>query len=101
MTRPSRRPLKHLGALHGSGVVSIENGQQSLGLVSYEIDGYLDRTTRSASGQIEGAVSVLAQAFRAGGASLALSNGPSVDIVLSDPQGGPTAEVDVSGAFPL
>ena len=71
MTRPSRRPLKHLGALHGSGVVSIENGQQSLGLVSYEIDGYLDRTTRSASGQIEGAVSVLAQAFRAGGASLA------------------------------
>ena len=101
MTRPNRRPLKHLGTLHGRSMVSIENGERSLGPVSYEIDGYLDGTSRSANGQIEGDISVLAQAFRAGSASLALDGGSSVEVVLSDPQGGPTAEINVSGAFPL
>lgn len=101
LTRSNRRPLKHLGTLHGRGMVSIKDGERSLGPVRYEIDGYLDRTTRSANGEIEGDISVLAQAFGAGSASLALDGGPSVEVVLSDPQGGPTAEISVSGAFPL
>ena len=101
MIQSGRRQLKYLGTLHGDGMVSVENGARSLGRVSYEIDGYLDRTTRSASGQIEGAGLVLAQAFHAGAVSLALGDGSSLDIVLSDPQGGGTAEISVRGAFPL
>jgi hypothetical protein len=51
---------------------------------------------RWANGQIEGA-DFLAQAFRAGGASIALPNGNSVDILLFDPDGDSTAEIAVSG----
>ena len=102
MTWFGNRPsLKHLGTLHGCGGLSIGNGTQSLGPVTYEIDGYLDRTTRSANGQIEGDRYVLAQAFRAGSASIALEGGPLVNIVLVDPQDGPTAEITVSGRCPL
>ena len=102
MTWFSKAPsLKHLGTLHGIGSLSIDNGGQSLGSVRYEIDGYLDRARRSANGRIQGDVAVLARAFRAGAATIALTSGPSVNIVLSDPQGGPSAEVDVSGRFPL
>ena len=93
--------LKHLGTLHGRGRLSISDGEQSLGAVAYEIDGYLDRTIRSANGQIEGDVAVLARAYQAGGAAITLAEGPSVDVVLSNPQGGTTAEVTVSGRFPL
>ena len=102
MTWFSKAPsLKHLGTLHGIGSLSIDKGGQSLGSVRYEIDGYLDRARRSANGRIQGDVAVLARAFRAGAATIALTGGPSVNIVLSDPQGGPSAEVDVSGRFPL
>lgn len=102
MTCFGKRPsLKYLGALHGSGSLFIGNGERSLGLVGYEIDGYLDRTMRSANGQIEGDSTVLAQAFQAGAARIVLAGGPSVEVVLSDPQGGPTAEITVSGRFPL
>jgi hypothetical protein len=97
----NRSPLKHLGTLHGSGSLSIGNGEQRLGPVRYEIDGYLERTMRSANGQIEGEIAVLEQAFRAGAACIALEGGSSIDVVLSDPRGGPTAEIVVSGRFPL
>jgi 20S proteasome alpha/beta subunit len=95
----NRSSLKHLGALHGSGTLSA--GKQCFGSVSYEIDGYLERSVRSANGQIEGDVAVLEQAFRAGAARIALEGGSSIEVVLSDPQGGPTAEIKVSGHFPL
>ncbi len=95
-----RASLKCLGTLHGSGSLSIHDGKH-LGSVGYEIDGYADRTIRSADGQVEGKSSVLAQAFRAGAARIVLNGGSSVDIVLSDPQGGQTAEIKVSGRFPL
>ena len=102
MTSFGNRPsLKYLGTLHGSGSLSIRNRRQHLGSVSYEIDGYLERTTRSANGQITGDIAVLEQAFRAGAARIALEGGPSIDVVLLDPQGGPTAEIQVSGRFPL
>ena len=97
LNKPS---LKHLGTLHGNGSLSITAGEL-LGPVTYEIDGYLDRDLRWANGQIEGAIPVLAQAFRAGGASIALPDGQSVDILLFDPEGSSTAEITVSGGFPL
>jgi|SoiMethySBSTD1v2_1073268.scaffolds.fasta_scaffold662682_1 hypothetical protein len=95
----NRSSLKYLGTLHGSG--SLSSGKKRLGLVSYEIDGYLERTIRTANGQITGDIAVLEQAFRAGAACIALEGGSSVDVDLADPQGGPTAEIDVSGRFPL
>jgi hypothetical protein len=69
--------------------------------VSYEIDGYLDRTMRSANGQIEGESAVLGEAFGAGDAAIVLESGRVIRVVLSNPFGGPTAEVEVSGRFPL
>jgi len=95
-----RRTLKHLGTLHGTGNLVIENGEQNLGIVTYEIDGYRDQTQRSANGQIEGGADILAQAFAAGGACIAVTGGEPFDIVLADPLGGPTAEVTVNGRFP-
>ena len=101
MTRVNKMAsLKHLGSLHGQGGLSIGKGASSLGLVRYEIDGYRERTRRFANGQVEGDVSLLEKAFRAGGAVIALAEGPLVDIVLSDPEGGPTAEIVISGRSP-
>ena len=101
MTRLGKNhSLQYLGTLRGSGSLSLRDGQ-SLGAVTYEIDGYCNRLARSANGQIAGDDTVLTQAFRAGLASLLLSNGASVEVVLADPQGQSTAEVQVHGAFPL
>jgi hypothetical protein len=96
----TRSSLKHLGTLHGRGALSVESGGQSLGEVIYEIDCYARRLLRSDNGQIEGRADVLAQAFRAGTACIVLEDGQFIDVVLSDPRGGPTAEVRVSGRFP-
>ena len=86
--------------LHGEGTLLGQEGRQ-LGHVIYEIDGYVDHGTRSANGQIEADPSILDQGFRAEYASMVLSNGRCIQVDLSDPQGGPTAEVQVRGGFPL
>jgi hypothetical protein len=74
---------------------------EELGSVTYEIDGYLDQATSSANGQIEGESAALGEAFGAGDATIVLESGRLIHVVLSDPHGGPTAEVRVSGRFPL
>ena len=94
-------PLKHLGSLRGNGSLSAAGGREGLGPVVYEIDGYLDRTARSANGKVEGDACALAKAFRAGAATLSLSSGASVNVVLSNPQGDSAAEITVTGGFPL
>jgi hypothetical protein len=96
----TRSSLKHLGTLHGQGDLSLDNGEHTLGVVTYEIDCYARRMLRSDNGQIDGRADLLAQAFRAGTACIALEDGQFIDVVLSDPRGGPTAEVRVSGRFP-
>jgi hypothetical protein len=102
MTRSGKNhSLQYLGTLRGSGSLSLRNGEESLSPVTYEIDGYSSHFARSANGQIEGESTVLTQAFRAGLADLLLSDGSSVEIVLADPQGQSTAEVQVHGSFPL
>ena len=80
---------------------SLQNGEQSLGGITYEIDGYCNQFARSANGQIEGEDRVLTQAFQAGVVSILLSDGSSIEVVLADPHGGSTAEVQVNGNFPL
>jgi hypothetical protein len=95
-----RDSLKHLGTLHGTGDLRIADGKQNLGPVVYEIDGYARRALRSDNGRIEGSTDMLARAFRAGAASIVLADGQVVDITLSDPGDGPTAEVRISGCFP-
>ena len=102
MTRLSRNhSLQYLGTLRGSGSLSLQNGLQSLGAVTYEIDGYCSHFARTANGQIEGEDKVLTQAFQAGVAGILLSDGSAVEVVLADPHGGSTAEVRVNGDFPL
>ena len=98
--RVTRSPLKHLGTLHGRGKLLSRDGEQSLGEVTYEIDGFLCRAHRSDSGEIEGGVALLARAFRAGAACIKLSDGQLIDVVLANPRGEATAEFAVSGRFP-
>ena len=100
MTAFGRKSIIHLGTLHGEGTLIIEDGRQ-LGQVIYEIDGYLDHGTKSANGQIEAENRILDEAFRAEDATIVLDSGRCIQVVLSDPQGGPTAEVRVRGGFPL
>jgi hypothetical protein len=102
MTRLSRNHLlQYLGTLRGSGSLFLQNGEQSLGAITYEIDGYCNHCARSANGQIAGEDKVLTQAFQAGVVGIRLSDGSSIEVVLADPHGGSTAEVQVNGDFPL
>ena len=96
----TRRSLKHLGTLHGRGDLLIDDGGQKLGIVDYEIDGYLRRDLRSDNGQLQGEAGILGQAFRAGAASIVMADGQCVDVVVADPQGSSAAEITVSGRFP-
>lgn len=96
----TRSSLKHLGTLHGSGDLLIDGGEQTLGTVAYEIDGYLRRDHRSDNGRIEGRADILNQAFRAGAVCIAMADGQCVDVVVADPHGASTAEITVSGRFP-
>jgi hypothetical protein len=95
----TRGPLKHLGKLHGRGDLLIRNGAHNLGLVTYEIDGYARRSTRSDTGYIEGEADMLTSAFRAGSASIVLADGRLIKVALSDPGGSSTAEVRLSDGF--
>jgi hypothetical protein len=97
----NNKSLKYLGTLHGCGALRACDGGTDLGCVTYEIDGYLDGRMRSANGRIEGDVDTLGRAFRAGTVSLALADGSAIEMKLSDPCGGPMAEVRVIGSFPL
>jgi hypothetical protein len=94
------RPLKHLGTLRGGGALLTQDGEE-IGPVTYEIDGYLERATRSANGQIQGDNEILKQAYGAGAAIVALAGGGRVLVALSDQRGSSAAEVRVSGSFPL
>ena len=100
MTSFQRKSITHLGTLHGEGTLLGQEGKQ-LGRVIYEIDGYVDHGTKSANGQIDADTRILDQAFRAEHASIVLKNGRCIKVDVSDPRGGPTAEVQVRGGFPI
>ena len=100
MTSFGSKSIKHLGTLHGEGSLLVEGGRQ-LGDVSYEIDGYLDRGTKSANGRIEADSRILDEAFRAEDATIVLGNGRCIHVLVSNPSGGQTAEVQVLRGFPL
>ena len=76
------------------------DGEQNLGELTYEIDGFLCGAHRSDSGRIEGGAAMLAKAVRAGAACIVLSDGQLIDIVFVDPRGEGTAEFTVRGRFP-
>ena len=99
MTCIGRKPIKHLGTLHGEGTLLTEDGRQ-LGQVVYEIDGYVERGVRSANGQIEAESHILDKGCEAKDATLVPDSGRCIHVVVSD-QGGGAAEVRVTGAFPL
>ena len=100
MTSFGRKSITHLGTLHGKGTLLGGEGRQ-LGQVVYEIDGYLVDGAKSANGQIEAERCMLDEAFRAQDATIVLDSGRCIQVILSDPQGGPTTEVHVRGGFPL
>ena len=96
-----KRGIKHLGTLHGEGVLAIDKGAENLGLVTYEIDGFWDRGLRFADGQIEGDRGALERAFRAGTANITLAGGTAVAIVVADPEGDRAAEITIRGDVPF
>lgn len=96
----SRGILTHLGTLHGSGDLSIGEAAETLGPVTYEIDGYQERNMATANGLIQGDAGMLRRAFDAGTARLALADGAVVEVVLADPKGDDAAEVRLRGAMP-
>lgn len=93
--------LKYLGTLRGRGIMTIGDDQLNSCMISYEIDGYLERQIYSANGQIKGTMVHLARAFDAGAARIFLSRGRSVEVVLADPKGSSAAEIMVQGRLPL
>jgi len=100
MTAFGRKSITHLGTLHGEGTLLVRDGRE-LGQVIYEIDGFVERGAKSANGQIEAKNCMLDEAFRAEDATIVLESGRCIQVVLSDPHGGPTAEVRVRSGFPL
>ena len=100
MTSFRSKSIKHLGTLHGEGALLVQGGRQ-LGEVTYEIDGYLDRGSKSAGGWIEAESRILDEAFRAEDVSIVLDNGRCLQVVVLNPAGGQTAEVQVLRGFPL
>ena len=100
MTSFGRKSITHLGTLHGKGTLLVGEGRQ-LGQVVYEIDGYLVDGAKSANGQIEAERHILDDAFRAEDATIVLDTGRCVHIVVSEPHGGASAEVRVTGGFPF
>ena len=100
MTSFGRKSITHLGTLHGEGTLLGQEGRQ-LGQVIYEIDGYLDHGIKSANGQIESETRILNEAFRAAAATIVLDSGRCIQVVVSDPHGGTTAELNVRSGFPL
>ena len=96
----TRGALKYLGTLHGTGELLIGADGKSLGAVTYEIDGFVRRTLRSDSGQIEGPADMLQRAFRAGEACVVLADGQVIEVLLSDPQDASTTEITIKGGFP-
>lgn len=76
MTSTSHRgAIKYLGSLRGIGHLITEGGDREPGAITYEIDGFLDRTHRSAAGRIEGDSAALVRAFQAERAQLTLDGG--------------------------
>lgn len=100
MTSFGKNSITHLGTLHGEGTLLIQDGRR-LGQVIYEIDGFVDHGGRSANGQIEAESGILHEAFRADDATIVLESGRCIRVVVSNPEGGPTAEINVRGGFPL
>ena len=100
MTSFGRHSITHLGTLHGEGTLLVQDGRK-LGQVIYEIDGYVDNGGRSANGQIEAESRILHEAFCAEDATIVLESGRCIRVMVSDPQGGATAEISVRGGFPL
>jgi len=100
MTSFGRKSITHLGALHGEGTLLGDEGRR-LGHVIYEIDGYLDHGSKSANGRIEAETRILKEAFCAEDATIVLDSGRCIQVVVSDPHGGTTAELLVRSGFPL
>jgi hypothetical protein len=101
MGQPLRSTLLHLGSIRGSGYLSITDGGQDLGPVSFEIDSYSERGQPSANGQIEGSAEALAVAFNAGSAVIKREGGVDLCVVLWDPSGEAAAEIKVTSPLPL
>ena len=99
MTSFGRHSITHLGTLHGEGTLLVQDGRK-LGQVIYEIDGYVDNGGRSANGQIEAESRILHEAFCAEDATIVLESGRCIRVMVSDPQGGATAEISVRGGVP-
>jgi hypothetical protein len=101
MNRPLRSPLRFLGAIRGSGHLSVDDGARDLGIVSFEIDSYSERGKSSANGRIDGSPESLTLAFDAGHALIRRESGNDLTIVLSDPAGAPHAEVRITAPLPV
>ncbi|GJD53238.1 hypothetical protein OPKNFCMD_6010 [Methylobacterium crusticola] len=91
----NRNALKYTGSMRGRGQLSVDGGARSLGPVSYEVETYVGRAAHRNSGQIEGDARALMHAFEAGSARIDRADQPPIDVVLSDPQGLPTAEISL------
>lgn len=93
--------MQFLGTIRGSGDLSIEGGTRVLGVVSFEIDSYLERGQPSANGRINGDPEALAIAFDARRARIGRVSAADLSIVLWDPAGAPEAEVRVIAPLPV
>jgi len=93
--------MKYLGGLRGEGTLTL--GDQALGPVDYELDGYATPPVGhvSASGEIRTASAVLKKAFGRRDLKLVTESGRELGLRFSDKKiNGDYAHVDVTSGLP-
>ena len=91
--------MTHLGTIEGYG--QIFAASKDLGEVGYSISVFQPRFMKEAHGYITGPPKVLREAFQAGGAILALEDGKTVDVIVTNyTMPGDRADITVYGRVP-
>lgn len=79
--RRGKRPLKHLKAMRGDGILSAAGRETPVG---YQLDLYSDGDRTIGSGSLDGDFAGLAESLEGGGARLTLEDGALMTITLEN-----------------
>ncbi|MDO9222158.1 MAG: hypothetical protein Q7U20_00420 [Caulobacter sp.] len=94
--RRGKRPLKHLKAMRGDGVLRVAGRDTTVG---YQLDLYADGDRTIGSGSLDGDFTGLAEGLEGGAAQLTLADGSRMKITLENVEDdGAEFEIEASDA---